>query len=479
MAVSEQLRRVREQTSLFSELFDFVDDYEESLREEGRRSVLGGLFSKEPEYGTDTLEYEGIKPFLANLVEPVARAIDAPRAAYEGLIPEEDMLAEAFNTAGMAMGGGSLGVVPEGAVAANALRGGSLNSIIDQSLDKINQEIIDPGGLSSVKMPIRPQDLRVVTQDNAPMVPNQNFSFDDLPSNAVLVPAFGDRTYGGKLLTEVGDVKLSRPVDMQGGHDFMRYEDTGLWASEVDAMAKKATRIDKIIEEGGDPYLVYVSMAGQSADFSHMMSDVMMELIEQSSISKKAAAEFDKFVRNTGGKFKESPSDKNWPGILSPDAKDYLINNMKGTNRRLIWQQMDKNKWTDQGFPFVGVARAAITDPGLQTVAPFSSGRAVGQATGGGLLDFDDVKYDNRPVRRHGSYAAQIEGIYKGGTEADIPAQMLFRNFFDARRAAGKATGSDQRSFLMGDIYQPVDQRLIDDVGGYLERVRNLGYGNN
>ena len=175
MAVSEQLRRVREQTSLFSELFDFVDDYEESLREEGRRSVLGGLFSKEPEYGTDTLEYEGIKPFLANLFEPVARAIDAPRAAYEGLIPEEDMLAEAFNTAGMAMGGGSLGVVPEGAVAANSLRGGSLNSIIDPALDKINQEIIDPGGLSSVKMPIRPQDLRVITQDNAPMLSRQGF----------------------------------------------------------------------------------------------------------------------------------------------------------------------------------------------------------------------------------------------------------------------------------------------------------------
>lgn len=108
MATADEIRRAREATSIFSGLFDYIRANEERLAQEGRRSVLGGLFSKEPVYGTATNRYEGVLPLLASLAEPLARAIDAPRAAYEDLIPREDMLNEAFGTAGAAMMGGGL-----------------------------------------------------------------------------------------------------------------------------------------------------------------------------------------------------------------------------------------------------------------------------------------------------------------------------------------------------------------------------------
>ena len=122
MATAEELRRQREDTSVFGRLFDYVRENEAALAAEGRRPVLGGLLSKEPVMGVDTIRYEGIGPMLAGLLEPVARGVDAPRAAAQGLIPAEDMAGEAFGTAGSAMLGGGAMPKPKGALGANTLR---------------------------------------------------------------------------------------------------------------------------------------------------------------------------------------------------------------------------------------------------------------------------------------------------------------------------------------------------------------------
>ena len=122
MATADEIRRLREETSIFSRLFDLARQQGESLEQEGRRPVLGGLLSKEPVMGTDTIRYEGITPLLLNLIEPIARGIDAPRAAAQNLIPQEDMISEAFGTAGTAMIGGGLAAKPSGALGANTLR---------------------------------------------------------------------------------------------------------------------------------------------------------------------------------------------------------------------------------------------------------------------------------------------------------------------------------------------------------------------
>ena len=127
MDTAEELRRQREETSAFSRLFDYVRGNEAALAAEGRRSVFGGLLSKEPVMGVDTIRYEGIGPMLAGLLEPVARGVDAPRAAAQGLIPAEDMAGEAVGTAGVAMGGGGAMPKPKGALGANALRGGGMS----------------------------------------------------------------------------------------------------------------------------------------------------------------------------------------------------------------------------------------------------------------------------------------------------------------------------------------------------------------
>lgn len=122
MATPDEIRRAREQSSIFNSLFDYIRANEAQLASEGRRPVLGGLLSKEPVMGTDTIRYEGVGPMLAGLLEPLARGVDAPRAAAQGLIPQEDMIGEALGTAGAAMVGGGAVAKPASALGANTLR---------------------------------------------------------------------------------------------------------------------------------------------------------------------------------------------------------------------------------------------------------------------------------------------------------------------------------------------------------------------
>ena len=123
MATAEELRRLREEQSIFSALYDMARQQQSELAAQGRRPVFGGLLSKEPVYGTDTLRYEGIGNMLAGLLSPAAKAVDAPISAMRGTIPQEDMISEALGVGGLAMAGGGAVGVPRGAVGANALRG--------------------------------------------------------------------------------------------------------------------------------------------------------------------------------------------------------------------------------------------------------------------------------------------------------------------------------------------------------------------
>ena len=122
MATAEELRRLREEQSIFSALYDMARQQQSELAAEGRRPVFGGLLSKEPTYGTDTLRYEGIGDMLVGLLTPAAKAVDAPISAYRGTIPQEDMISEALGVGGLAMAGGGAVGVPRGAVGANAVR---------------------------------------------------------------------------------------------------------------------------------------------------------------------------------------------------------------------------------------------------------------------------------------------------------------------------------------------------------------------
>ena len=107
--IANELRDTRKKTSPFKALYDLNEGYDKSLSSKNRRPLAGGLYSKEiGSKGLGSVRFEGasgIGNLLSSIAEPIAKAIDAPYSAYKGLIPKEDMMGEAFGTAGL----GSLG----------------------------------------------------------------------------------------------------------------------------------------------------------------------------------------------------------------------------------------------------------------------------------------------------------------------------------------------------------------------------------
>jgi GNAT superfamily N-acetyltransferase len=137
-------RQYRSANSPFASINSAADNFQQGLADEGRRSVLGGLLSKvEGSTGMDAirgLNFEGLGGLLG-AGQAVGRAIDAPGAAYQGLIPRGDMAGEALNVAGMAMGAGGAATAPGGALRAGSARAGRVTSEMtnDYEIFRYNQ----------------------------------------------------------------------------------------------------------------------------------------------------------------------------------------------------------------------------------------------------------------------------------------------------------------------------------------------------
>lgn len=84
-------------------------EYEEGLAGEGRKPIWGGIASKpEGATGWDAIKGLEFEPWggVVTLGNEAVSAVNAPKAAFEGTMPKEDMTLEALGTASMAMTGG-------------------------------------------------------------------------------------------------------------------------------------------------------------------------------------------------------------------------------------------------------------------------------------------------------------------------------------------------------------------------------------
>ena len=322
------------------------------------------------------------------------------------------------------------------------------------SLPKPTKVQLDPAGLGGNKLPDFAENIEYTTTDQGMLVPKKEFKLEE-NIGRTLTPAYGDRTYADKTLTQIQGpdgslITLDQPVNMQGGSDFMRSGD-GVWASEKGAMNTKA----KAMGEMDDPLMVYTSMAGQAGDASKMMSDATIGMVEQSPITKKAAKAYDEKIKNM--------LDPNWPGITSPNVREYL-DNMPMTARRELWQEMDKKIYKDIGFPDLGVIRASITEPDMLTSPSFTTGRSFGA--------LDSV---NTSPSTHETYNTKVKGTYQGGLSQPVPGDLVWRDFFGdmAQRKIETGKANPQRAFLMTpSIQQKVDQQMVDEVGAFTEMLK-------
>lgn len=459
---SELRRQYARANSIFSGIYDWADQTQQDLADEGRRSVGGFLSKQQGATGIDALRSVRFEPtaLVSGLLGGVAEGFDAPAQAARGDIPPEDMVDRALGTAGTVTLGAGAMTAPTG-----ALRSGAARTVEEIAADRLaaparNPEFYHPASGVKLQQPlsqILPQLERPVVPEGF-LQPQRTINIEDLEGE-VLAPAFGDRTAAGGLLTRVLDEELSNPVPLQGGADFMR-SPGGIWASEPDAMATKARALDRIADAAEqEPLLAYTAMGAQAGDFSKMMSGAVMGQLRPSrsnSIEPEAVSRYDGVVRDK--------IDPDWPGILSPNAGEY-VDGMTGSNRRLLWQEMGKADYRNAGFPDIGAIRLAITDPRLIDAQPFDTGLTLSRMSQG-------FEVTPTPPDVHQTYGGRISGEYEGGLSQQIPGELIWRDFFNARREAGLPRASDQRAFMMTPgVSQRFTGQQIEDIQRYLRLI--------
>ncbi len=328
-----------------------------------------------------------------------------------------------------------------------------------EDLDPVRQTGSSKGFYKN-KAPNYVPDIKPQTTDQGILIPERPVTIDELQAeNAELIPLVADRTAAGQTLTGITggarDYTFTNPVDLQGGRGFMRYPDTGAFASIERVMGAQSERAADIAKRGKKPKGIHMSMSPEGGDFSVMMSDTVMEMMAQSDISSTDINKLDNWVREN--------IDRDFPGMRDPSAKDYLATQIPGTRRQLIWKELDKEPYVKAGFPTMGDARVAITDPRLLTT-PNLQGTSVANFDDRGVLI-------TGPVRNNKSYNSQVgptgEAGYRGELEA-VPYEILMRQFFEDRRAAGTKSGSDQRSLQMSAVTSKVDDQMVEEVNQYL-----------
>jgi len=115
----ELIRQYREHNSVFGSLNRAAQERQAEIAGEGRRPVAGGFLSKpEGSLGMDAVRGLRVEPIagLLGMLTGAGRAVEAPAAAYQGLIPMADVPLEALGTAGMASLGGAAMTRPAGSV---------------------------------------------------------------------------------------------------------------------------------------------------------------------------------------------------------------------------------------------------------------------------------------------------------------------------------------------------------------------------
>jgi hypothetical protein len=372
------------------------------------------------------------------LLGAVTQGLTAPgRAAQGEMVTNGDVWSTALDYGAM----GAPMTAPEGAIRAGAMR---------------DPRFWHPASDIKLQMPI--DEMQFGVTDLGRAQPQTTLDIAAL-QDELLVATFGDRTRADAVLGSINNNTLAAPVPLQGGADFMR-TDGGLWASEPAAMARQQRAIARLADQAQQtPVLAYTSMGAQSGDFSRMMSDAVMGQMTPEAVGRinpDAAARYDAAIRRT------NPA---WPGIRSPNIAE-TVASMPGTQRRELWQEMDKGVYREAGFPDVGAARLAITDPRLLSAQPFDTGLTMGRVD-------PSLRLSDTPPDVHATYGSQIDGQYLGGLLSPVPGEMIWRDFFNTRRAQGLPSASDQRAFMMTPgISQRVDAQMIDEVSRYLEGLQ-------
>ena len=328
------------------------------------------------------------------------------------------------------------------------------------------------GGGKKLNKPIGEYQFDVAPNPNVNMAPEKIITPEDLFGGHGM-PFIGDSSMAGRIITGAEGHQFDQPVEVEGGHDYMRanalHKDKSkraIWASapgKIKHLTQKAERL----KTKGPVYGIHTGMSPTGVDFSHMPAEVLGEMVKKSKITKKSEKEFNKEM---------SARFKDFPGLMHEDLHEMLRAPGSGELRKHFVKRMATDKYQNAGFPEIAMARLAVQHPNLmQHDEPGKE--YVGSSIGRFNPNYSLV--DN-PVNPHHSYPSVIGGEYVGALHSEKDKPLLttkdfFPEFHKLRREFNAPEGGDRRAFELAQPVQKFDQEWLDKVMPiYLARRKQL-----
>ena len=325
--------------------------------------------------------------------------------------------------------------------------GGLLDYLIDEFDDRFANQV---GSSSIRKNEVKDTTGTRVTVEDKPALEIPLIDFRDYEGRG-LITSMADRTEGGGMLTAIDGQPLSRPVQLEGGQNFMVINPDlwGSFPSVVDDHLELA-RYLKGITGGKDPLFAPWMMSPKGMDYSTMPVHSMLGFIDGTA-SKRLKNAITQEVRQTVPNF--VGFNKDW---------EKQIFAMSGDERKALQKSLDALRG-DTGIGS-GKARVSVADPD-QLSTPDGILFNVGEFSG---------NMKSAGPQRHGTYKGSMEGDFIGRssqpvkvTEA-IPETITKTGTVRKVKDPSNPTSDDLRSMMMGPKGAVIDDKMLKRMYGGL-----------
>jgi len=325
--------------------------------------------------------------------------------------------------------------------------GGLLDYLVDEFDDRFANQV---GSSSIRKNEVKDTRGTQVTVEDAPKLEIPEIDFRDYEGRG-LITSMADRTQGGGVLTKIDGTPLSRPVQLEGGQNFMVINPE-LWGSfpkVVDDHLELA-RYLKGITGGKDPLFAPWMMSPKGMDYSTMPVHSMLGFIDATA-SKKLKNQVTEQVRQTVPNF--IGFNKDW---------EKQIFAMSGDERKALQKALDGMRG-DTGIGS-GKARVAVADPD-QLTTPDGILFNVGEFSG---------NMKSAGPQRHGTYKGSMEGDFVGRSSEPVKVTQAIPQTITKKGEVRKVadpdnpTSDDLRSMMMGPKGAVIDDKMLKRMYGGL-----------
>jgi hypothetical protein len=397
---------------------------------------------------------------LAGAISGTAKAIDAPRAAYEGQIPQSDLVDEGFGVGGMLSLGGA-------ATAGRGLMDYDPTVMRASAGPKVNKEDLDPFGYQNTKLRDYLSNTQLDLVDTGVNLPRTPTSWESMLGRLIM-PFYGDRSGGGGLLGGIDDTKFEQPVYTEAGVDFMRgpaaQADRAIWASNNNIITRIVNEADAARKgyDEGDIYGMTGTMAPDANDFATFTGEAMAEMVKGAPIKASDARKFDEKMRAI---------DPEFVGINSPMLRQW-VKDTSSPNRKSFIRLMDSAPMQAANFPSPGQVRYGVTDPTQREMPAGMFGLGVSKLDEVSPI-LRNVPRGNAPAASvpHSTYNTQITGDYVGSLPP-VPQGLVFTEIYDAMKGkktkAGKPLNEAHKTHAIKTI-MPVVRMTEPKIQGILD----------